>query len=320
MSEEFVIVEKEDLTAIADAVRESTGSTEEFNVSELRTAAVVALSAGGGGGTAVLDAAKEYTDNKVAELINGAPTTMDTLKEVADAMAENASVVEALDSAIGSKADANTVNTHISNKSNPHGVTAAQVGAAPSGYGLGSVAANKYVPKLSDLTAIGWFVYAHNIEENPKPGYAGVISVTASSLGTRQDAYVIGYYGMQHLTRHNITDNGLFSEWEWVNPPMSLGVEYRTTERWNGEAVYSKLINFGAMPNASEKIIGHGVSGMKQPLSVSVTAYKSNWAFTLPSSHTNEASVLLNTNGVQITTTIDRSEYTAYALIKYTKN
>lgn len=124
MSEEFVIVEKEDLTAIADAVRESTGSTEEFNVSELRAAAVVALSAGGGG-TAVLDAAKEYTDNKVAELINGAPTTMDTLKEVADAMTESASVVEALDSAIGSKADANTVNTHISNKSNPHSVTAA---------------------------------------------------------------------------------------------------------------------------------------------------------------------------------------------------
>ena len=61
MSEELVIVDKEDLTAIADAVRESTGSTEEFNVSELRTAAVVALSAGGGG-TAVLDAAKEYTD------------------------------------------------------------------------------------------------------------------------------------------------------------------------------------------------------------------------------------------------------------------
>lgn len=50
MSEEFVIVDKEDLTAIADAVRESTGSTEEFNVSELRMATIDALSAGGTSG------------------------------------------------------------------------------------------------------------------------------------------------------------------------------------------------------------------------------------------------------------------------------
>ena len=47
-----------------------------------------------------------YTDQKIAELINGAPETLDTLKEIADAMAENNTVVEALDTAIGKKADA----------------------------------------------------------------------------------------------------------------------------------------------------------------------------------------------------------------------
>lgn len=47
-----------------------------------------------------------YTDQKIAELINGAPETLDTLKEIADAMAENNTVVEALDTAIGQKADA----------------------------------------------------------------------------------------------------------------------------------------------------------------------------------------------------------------------
>lgn len=45
-----------------------------------------------------------YTDQKITELINGAPSTLDTLKEVADAMAENESVVEALNEAIGSRA------------------------------------------------------------------------------------------------------------------------------------------------------------------------------------------------------------------------
>jgi len=34
-------------------------------------------------------------------------------------------------------------------------------------------------------------------------------------------------------------------ETEWINPPMVAGVEYRTTERWNGQSVYRKLISCG---------------------------------------------------------------------------
>ena len=56
-----------------------------------------------------------YTDLKVSELINGAPSTLDTLKEIADAIEENQDVVEALDNAIGSKADKNEFESHISN-------------------------------------------------------------------------------------------------------------------------------------------------------------------------------------------------------------
>lgn len=51
------------------------------------------------------DSQKLYTDTKVADLINGAPETLDTLKEVADAIQENETVVEALDAAIGNKVD-----------------------------------------------------------------------------------------------------------------------------------------------------------------------------------------------------------------------
>ena len=32
---------------------------------------------------------------------------------------------------------------------------------------------------------------------------------------------------------------------EWLNPPMLLGVEYRTTERYMGKPVYAKLIDLG---------------------------------------------------------------------------
>lgn len=57
----------------------------------------------------------KYTDKKIADLINGAPETMDTLKEVADAIEKNKSVVEALDKSIGTKANQNELDTHTGN-------------------------------------------------------------------------------------------------------------------------------------------------------------------------------------------------------------
>lgn len=49
--------------------------------------------------------ANSYTDAKIAELINGAPETLDTLKEIADAIEENETIVDALNDAIGNKAN-----------------------------------------------------------------------------------------------------------------------------------------------------------------------------------------------------------------------
>lgn len=45
----------------------------------------------------------QYTDTKISDLIGGAPETLDTLKEVADAIQENEDIVDALNEAIGTK-------------------------------------------------------------------------------------------------------------------------------------------------------------------------------------------------------------------------
>lgn len=58
-----------------------------------------------------------YTDQKIAELINGAPTTLDTLGEIAQAMEENADVVDALNKAIGSKAAEAEFDSHVKDNS-----------------------------------------------------------------------------------------------------------------------------------------------------------------------------------------------------------
>lgn len=91
------------------------------------TAADVGADAGGSAATA-LQSAKAYADKKIVDLVGGAPETLDTLKEVADALEANEDVVEALDAAIGTKASAEALQAHVNNKSNPHGVDKTDVG------------------------------------------------------------------------------------------------------------------------------------------------------------------------------------------------
>lgn len=57
-----------------------------------------------------------YTDNKIADLINGAPDTLDTLGEIAQAMRDNEDVVSALSAAIGTKANQADLNSHMGNQ------------------------------------------------------------------------------------------------------------------------------------------------------------------------------------------------------------
>lgn len=58
-------------------------------------------------------ATESYVNTKVANLVNSAPETLDTLGEVATAIQNNASVVEALNSAIGNKANASDLDNYV---------------------------------------------------------------------------------------------------------------------------------------------------------------------------------------------------------------
>lgn len=59
----------------------------------------------------------KYTDQKIADLIGGAPETLDTLKEVADAISASKTTEEALNKAIGTKANQAELDTHTGNNS-----------------------------------------------------------------------------------------------------------------------------------------------------------------------------------------------------------
>lgn len=104
--------------------------------------------------TAKLTEAKTYTDTKISALINSAPTTLDTLGEIATVMEENADVVDALEDAIGTKANASDLTSHTGNKSNPHGVTKSQVGLG----NVPNVATNDQTPTYTAASTLATLV------------------------------------------------------------------------------------------------------------------------------------------------------------------
>ena len=83
------------------------GGGESYDDTELRNL-ITGLEESKASNTEVaetLRSAKGYTDTKVSELIDSAPETLDTFKEIADAFKENDEVLDALNSAIGKKVD-----------------------------------------------------------------------------------------------------------------------------------------------------------------------------------------------------------------------
>lgn len=59
-----------------------------------------------------------YTDTKIADLVNSAPETLDTLGELATAFTDNKEVVDALDAAITNKVDTSVYEEHVTNSEN----------------------------------------------------------------------------------------------------------------------------------------------------------------------------------------------------------
>lgn len=99
---------------------------------------------------------------------------------------------------------------------------------------------------------------------------------------------------------------------EWINPPMASGVEYRTTERWMGKVVYTKIVSFGSLPNATSKYMNWS------PESGTVAYVISAVAVTSGGSMLN-AIDSANPNTIWIVTSGDYSAQTANIVLKYTK-
>lgn len=73
----------------------------------------------------------------------------------------------------------------------------------------------------------------------------------------------VAIYGYRFL--HKAKTAGVWQPWEWDNPPMQTGVEYRTTERFWERPVYYKIVDCGQI--ADNKQVEHGIANMRDCIS-----------------------------------------------------
>lgn len=122
---------------------------------------------------------------------------------------------------------------------------------APAGFGLGGDCI--YLDNWENATKNG-FYYSYSGLPDRYEGY------TFQGIAVDYGGYIIlniwqtgADFDNVHLFRKYSKQSQAWGEWEYVNPPMVPGVEYRTTERYNGKPVYCKLMDGGYLPNTGTK-------------------------------------------------------------------
>ena len=102
--------------------------------------------------------------------------------------------------------------------------------------------------------------------------------------------------------------------------------EVKTNKIWiNGKPIYRKVINCGALPNNSDKVINVNVSNINNVINIyGIGISSSGTCFPLPYVYNNfnaqiELVYLASSQQIRITTGQDRSGINGYVTIEYTK-
>lgn len=202
------------------------------------------------------------------------------------------------------------------------------INAAQGGYGYGesfsrighdNITDAEFVEMLeAKLSTMGYNTAAQVIWED-HPLVDGTIRVgTLWKSGNGGYALLTGDgYASTSVTRVKV--NGVWQPFEWVNPPMNLGVEYRTTERYLGKPVYTQIINCGSMPD-----IGSSKDVSIAAFNVAVVTFISGWCsyYAAMFDETLLGMTMTANNSNIVIKNLNRevnSNAVMYALVKYTK-
>lgn len=185
---------------------------------------------------------------------------------------------------------------------------------APGGYGLGEYAKHVSSAEIDRTVLNGFYQLSNSITvDGVALYYPRMVVIAGDEKNLIQELYSI--VGNNKLRRQ--CENSVWQPWEWENPPMQLGVEYRTTKRCEGKPVYAKRISLGALPNNSEKTVSYEVIGYTPVSHEETFVSTSGWKLcTYP-----DIVVIPNGDGYcTVKTTADFSMYTGYTTLEYVKD
>lgn len=149
------------------------------------------------------------------------------------------------------------------------------INAAPGGFGLGGD--SKILTSADNLdTLMTGGLFQYRLDNPPKGAlptaltdYASLIRVSAAGLTCIQEAFdptdSIFHGTVLRRTIYGLGAGAKIYPWEWVNPLMESGIEYRTTERFWGRPVYYKIVDCGQI--ADNKQVEHGIVNMRDCIS-----------------------------------------------------
>lgn len=127
---------------------------------------------------------------------------------------------------------------------------------APTGYGLGKTTGKSVLySQIDNAKEFGlWTIWGDDGAKTINGltfTYAKMLVLPMDINAVTQILFPIGTKGLM-LVRKSL-DN-IWGEWEWVDPPMSPGVEYLTTETWYGAPVYTELFETGTLNDAKNAV------------------------------------------------------------------
>lgn len=188
---------------------------------------------------------------------------------------------------------------------------------APGGFGLGTAAAT--ATDLNQTVLSGWYSCAGS-SNGPSSNFYGwllVSSRTGAGGMIRQDAWN-ALAQPDHFARYAV--DGVWTPWEYVNPPMQLGVEYRTVERYNGKPIHIKAVSLGLLENNTSKSVEHGISDFESCVECSGFSGPINLVGSggVDSIYATTSRVGIDTNG-SFSSAATSSKLNTVAIIKYTK-
>ena len=232
--------------------------------------------------------------------------------------------------------DYNATQIPVSGEPEAETVAAALSNKAPAGYGFGDAiqeiattsAEESYETYCAKVDAV--------LDEMPDktaklvraypPAVYGKAGTTVSLLYKSDANYVVlsnigsadtALCGWRMIKlKKSSSDPSAWQPFEWEHPPMQIGVEYRTTERYNSKPVYKKAINTGALSAGTSKSVAHGVQNIGLRLSA---LYGLNNGGDNLVSNPGITGILVDGSNITITTAAGFSTSNSWVVIAYTK-